>query len=248
MTPYFQDADITLYCGDMREIIPALGLKADAVITDPPYNETKLTWDRWPDGWPAVAASVAQQMWCFGTLRMFMDRAPELYANWKLSHDIIWEKQNGTGIRNDRFRRVHEQAAHFYQGEWRDVFKDPQYTHDATKRTIRRQTKPAHWGGIDGAVHKSEEGGPRLQTSVIYAKNCHGYAIHRTQKPEAIIRPILRYSVPPGGTVLDCFAGSGTTLIVAREFGMKAIGIEADEAACAGIVERLAQAILPLAQ
>jgi site-specific DNA-methyltransferase (adenine-specific) len=138
MIPYFQDEDITLYCGDMREIIPALGLKADAVITDPPYGETKLTWDRWPEGWPAVAASVAQQMWCFGTLRMFMDKAGELYDAWKLSHDIIWEKQNGSGIRNDRFRRIHEQAAHFYQGEWGALYKNPQYTYDAKQRTIRR--------------------------------------------------------------------------------------------------------------
>jgi site-specific DNA-methyltransferase (adenine-specific) len=81
---------------------------------------------------------------------------------------------------------------------------------------------------------------------VIQVRNCHGYAIHPTQKPEGIIRPILSYSVPPGGTVVDCFAGSGTTLVVARELGMKAIGIEADEAACAGIVGRLSQSVLQL--
>jgi site-specific DNA-methyltransferase (adenine-specific) len=33
---------------------------------------------------------------------------------------------------------------------------------------------------------------------------------------------------PPGGTVLDCFCGSGTTLIAADREGFDAIGIEQD--------------------
>jgi site-specific DNA-methyltransferase (adenine-specific) len=77
--------------------------------------------------------------------------------------------------------------------------------------------------------------------SVIYARSCHGSAIHPTQKPEAIIAPLMEYSVPPGGVVLDCFAGSGVTLLQARKTGRRAIGIEKSEARCAAIVERLAQ-------
>src|SRR3989304_5399882 len=107
------------------ELLPLL--KADAIITDPPYNETSLDWDRWPDGWPTLAAGTAASMWCFGSLRMFMERAPE-FASWKLSQDIIWEKHNGTNSFNDRFRRIHEVAAHFYLGEWGKVFKAPQFT------------------------------------------------------------------------------------------------------------------------
>jgi len=37
-----------------------------------------------------------------------------------------------------------------------------------------------------------------------------------TQKPEAIIRRMMLASTRPGDTVLDCFAGSGTTGAVAR--------------------------------
>lgn len=36
MQPYYSHAGITIYHGDCREIMP--GLKADAVVTDPPYG------------------------------------------------------------------------------------------------------------------------------------------------------------------------------------------------------------------
>jgi DNA modification methylase len=33
---------------------------------------------------------------------------------------------------------------------------------------------------------------------------------------------------PPGGTILDCFLGTGTTAVAAQEEGFKLIGIEQD--------------------
>jgi site-specific DNA-methyltransferase (adenine-specific) len=72
--PYFQDDAVTLYCGDMRTILPALKVEPDCVVTDPPYGETSLAWDRWPVGWPGLVADVAHSMWCFGSMRMFLDR------------------------------------------------------------------------------------------------------------------------------------------------------------------------------
>lgn len=242
MKPYWQDAWITLYCGDAMDVLPFLP-PADAIITDPPYAETSLDWDRWPDGWPAAAVDIAPSMWCFGSLRMFMERAPE-FADWKMSQDVIWEKHNGTNPFNDRFRRVHEIVAHFYRGEWGSVFKSPQFTNDATARTVRRKRRPPQWGDIGGHHYASEDGGPRLMGSVQYARSCHGTAIHPTEKPEAIIGPLMEYSVPPGGLMVDFFAGSGVTLQLARKTGRRAIGVEKGEQRCAAIVERLAQSDL----
>jgi site-specific DNA-methyltransferase (adenine-specific) len=238
-TPYYKDDMVTLYCGDAVELLPRL--RADAIVTDPPYRETSLAWDVWPCGWPSVAAVAASSMWCFGSLRMFMDRAGE-FAKWKMSQDIVWEKHNGTNPFNDRFRRVHEHAAHFYQGAWAGVYKAPQFTNDATARTVRRKARPPQWGDIGAASYESTDGGPRLARSVIYVRSCHGSAIHPTQKPEDIIAPLLNYSVPPGGTVLDCFAGSGTVLVVARKAGRRAVGIEKNAECCAVAADRLSQA------
>ena len=48
-SPYWADDAVTLYHGDALELLPILPL-ADAVLTDPPYSETSLDWDKWPDG------------------------------------------------------------------------------------------------------------------------------------------------------------------------------------------------------
>jgi site-specific DNA-methyltransferase (adenine-specific) len=240
--PYWSDDSVTLYHGDARAILPFL--KADCVIADPPYGETSLEWDRWPDGWVQAAATVAPQMWCFGSFRMFSEKAAELADHWKLAQDVIWEKHNGSNAFADRFRRVHELAVHFYRGDWSALHVEPQFTNDATARTVRRKRRPPQWGHIEASAYRSEDGGPRLMNSVIYARSCHGYAIHPTQKPEAIVQPLMLYSVPVGGLVVDCFAGSGTVLQVARMTGRRAIGIEVDEKYCRAIVERLAQRVL----
>lgn len=52
-----------------------------------------------------------------------------------------------------------------------------------------------------------------------------------TVKPLALMRWLVRLVTPPGGTVLDPFTGSGTTLQAARDEGFDAIGIERDELA-----------------
>ena len=36
--------------GDIRDVAETLG-PVDCIIADPPYGETSLAWDRWPDGW-----------------------------------------------------------------------------------------------------------------------------------------------------------------------------------------------------
>jgi len=68
-----------------------------------------------------------------------------------------------------------------------------------------------------------------------------------TSKVKAhFVAPLLQYSVPVGGLVVDCFAGSGSTLLAARLVGRQAVGIEIDERYCAVAVERLRQGVLEL--
>jgi DNA modification methylase len=49
---------------------------------------------------------------------------------------------------------------------------------------------------------------------------------HQTQKPEGLLRRLIKVACPPGGLVLDPFAGSGTTLLAALAEGRRAVGIE----------------------
>lgn len=241
--PYFTDGTVTLYLGDMREILPALEVRADCVVTDPPYGDTSLDWDRWVEGWPRIAASITDSMWCFASMRMLLNHANE-FNGWRMSQDIVWEKHNGSGFMADRFKRVHEFAVHWYQGAWGDLYKQPQHTLDATARQVRRKQRPTHMGEIDAGSYLSVDGGPRLTRSVLKVRSMHGRAIHPTEKPIGILDPLIRYACPPGGLVLDPFAGSGSTLDAARSTGRRAIGIEANEAYIEAAAKRLSQPLL----
>jgi site-specific DNA-methyltransferase (adenine-specific) len=244
MNPYFEAAGIRIFLGDVREIVPTLGLRFDAVIADPPYQQTSLPWDTWPTGWPSIVADVSSSLWCFGSFRMFTDRWAE-FAPWSLSQDLVWEKHNGSSFHADRFRRVHEQAVHFYRGSWDGIYKSVPQTHDATARSVRRKTRPAHMGHIDSTPYESHDGGPRQMRSVIYARSMHGMAENETQKPEGIVGPLIEYACPKGGLLLSAFSGSGTDLVSARMMGIRAIGIDVREDQCEKAAKRLGRS-LPL--
>lgn len=228
----------------LREIEAMPDGSFDLILTDPPYAETILEWDAWPIGWPAAVRRLLKptgSMWVFGSARMFFDRANE-FGGWRLAQDVVWEKHNGSGFHADRFKRVHENAYQFYRDDspWADVYKAPQFTNDATARTVRRKTRPTHMGNIEAGAYSSHDGGPKLQRSVIYVRSEHGRAIHPTQKPIGIVEPLALYSCPLGGRILDLFAGSGTTGLVAKRNGMHATLIEADAKFVEAIKGRLA--------
>lgn len=245
--PYYEDESVTLFFGDCREILPELGVTADCILADPPYGETSLPWDKWPAGWLDMAAIVTRSLWCFGSLRMFLDRRDE-FAGWKLSQDVIWEKQNGSGpCPSDRFMRVHEHALHWYRGEWSTV-------HHLQQRVPRE-------GPDKGVIHKSRartyhetggryapdawsDDGTRVARSVLKVQSMHQRGAHETEKPAGILTPLIAYACPPGGLVLDPFAGSGSTLDTARQTGRRAIGIEADEEYAERAAKRLSQMVL----
>jgi site-specific DNA-methyltransferase (adenine-specific) len=62
---------------------------------------------------------------------------------------------------------------------------------------------------------------------------------HGCQMPEQLLGRIIRVSSSPGETVLDPFAGSGTTLAVAKKLGRKWIGIELSKEYVNRVKERL---------
>lgn len=57
-----------------------------------------------------------------------------------------------------------------------------------------------------------------------------GNRLHPTQKPLGILKPLIETFSQPGDTVLDSFAGSGSTLAAAAQLGRRYIGIELDAA------------------
>jgi hypothetical protein len=70
-----------------------------------------------------------------------------------------------------------------------------------------------------------------------------GNRLHPTQKPVQILRPLIDAFCRPGGTVLDPFCGSGSTLVAAARSGRDAVGYDLDPAYVALAETRLAQEV-----
>jgi DNA modification methylase len=71
----------------------------------------------------------------------------------------------------------------------------------------------------------------------------HGEVAHPTVKPLGLMRWLVRLVTPPGGTVLEPFAGSGTTAEACVIEGFKCIAIEREEDYLPLIVQRLSKPI-----
>jgi hypothetical protein len=69
---------------------------------------------------------------------------------------------------------------------------------------------------------------------------------HPTVKPLTLLRYLVRLVTPPGGLVLDPFAGSGTTLYAAQEEGFRFVGIELNAEYIRIAERRMAQGTLGL--
>lgn len=255
MTPYYEDEAVTLYLGDCREVLPALDVTADCIMADPPYESTRLAWDHWPDGWLEAAGQASRSMWCFLPFRQFAEppyRGIEFRsAGWKMSQPAVWEKHNGSGFAADRLKQVHEDVHHWYRGRWGTIYHqaprvftgiDPK---SRIKRSPRKPETDTHHGALTG-VHTWTDDGMRIVRSVIRARSMHNRgAVHRTEKPVPLLLPLIEYACPPGGLVVDPFAGSGSTLVTAKMLGRRSVGIEIGERECEIVAWRLSCGALP---
>ena len=77
----------------------------------------------------------------------------------------------------------------------------------------------------------------------IWRFNLVGYypGKHPCEKPQDMLQHMIRTTTREGDTVLDPFAGSGSTLIAAKALGRKSVGIEMNEQYCEQIATRLTQ-------
>lgn len=238
MKPYYEDAAVQLFHGDCREILPQIPM-VDHVITDPPYEVEAHTLGRrafsgkssalHPKGIAEerpleFAAMTDDDRQLTGALMAHLCRG-WLLVFCQVEAAMLWRD----ALRPSRYVRTQI---------WRKPDGAPQFTGDRPGMgyesivTSWAGDRPMNWNG--GGSHG------------VYTHMTVKIGGHQTQKPEPLMCELVALFTNSGESVLDPFAGSGTTLVAAKRLGRKAIGIEINEAYCEIAAKRLSQGALPL--
>jgi site-specific DNA-methyltransferase (adenine-specific) len=260
VTPFYDDGQVTLYCADLRAV--DVGERSVAtVVTSPPYNvgvDYEATSDllAWPEYW-ALAAGAAAVMagalveggraWVNTAVSVPADPQPGaphsgrcgkarvmLGHGWagvleaaglSLVDQVAWCSPRGAGT---AWGSWESPAAPNLRGDWESILV-------ACAGGWERTAPPGCEGWRD-----TVGGWPSLCSTVWHLTPARR-AGHPAPFPVELARRAIRLSTWPSETVFDPFAGSGSTLIAARQLGRRAIGIEAAERYCELAAARLAQ-------
>ena len=150
---------------------------------------------------------------------------------WYLRQDIVWAKTSvmPESVR-DRCTKSHEyifllaKSQRYYYDC--DAIKEPATTKDTSVRN-RDATKMNNTPGrsrMRGLTRNNYDVRNKRDVWIVGPQPFRG--AHFAVFPEKLVEPCILAGCPAGGTVLDPFAGSGTTGMVAKRFGRDFIGIE----------------------
>ena len=216
LRPYYNAGGITIFCGDNRRILPLLD-DADLLCTDPPYGIG--------EGYKPNGKKKPDGRWAGRKQREYYgetwddEPAPEWMMQLcraKTRNQIVWGG-NYYPLPPSSCWLVWDKL----NGD--NSYADCELAWTNLEKAVRRIVHQWH-----GMIRKGNE-----------------ERYHPTQKPLDVMAWCLR-QVPDAKTVLDPWMGSGTTLVAAKLLGLRAVGIEANEAHCKTAVDRLAQDVLPL--
>jgi DNA modification methylase len=98
----------------------------------------------------------------------------------------------------------------------------------------RRRYEPIIYGNFSGDFY----GTPYSEDDVWEFNRTKKNDLHPTMKPVELVANAISHGSKLGGSVLDLFIGSGTTLIAAEQLGRKCYGMEISPAYCDVIVQR----------
>jgi DNA modification methylase len=158
---------------------------------------------------------------------------------WRWVETYIWVKANAVpGRFGPRTKDSFEYVYHFARGRKPyfdlDAIRVPYKADEAeiSRRKLdssgRRNTK-AGFGRDRTKTYLRGGADPGNVVSVAQTYNQHHGVAHTAAMPEGLAEFFIRAMSPPGGVVLDPFAGGGTTVVVARRLGRQAGGFEIHE-------------------
>lgn len=167
---------------------------------------------------------------------------------WVLRQDIVWSKPNPMpeSVR-DRCTKAHEfifllskSPRYYFDNEAikEPAVKKPQKM-QADPETVRNKAVGPHSRGKEGFNHQYADpdrvwaaDGKRNRRSVWTVATKPFKGAHFATYPPDLIKPCILAGCPIGGTVIDPFAGSGTTGRTAKDMQRKSILVELNESYC----------------
>lgn len=218
MKPYYADDAVTLFLGDCREV--TAWLEADVLVTDPPYG---IGWKR---GVNEARGSKRHDGIANDSDTSARD---EVLA--------MWGERPGVA-----FGSI---AAPFPPG-LRQVLiwhKPPDSGVVGSTTGYRRDIEAIFLTGEWPVVKVRHSAVLRSrQQNSGNPYSAAGRTGHPHAKPLDLMEQVI--AAAPHGTIADPFAGSGSTLVAAKQLGRKAIGVELEERYCEITAKRLAQGVL----
>lgn len=219
--------------GDSFELLKNVDDNAvDMILTDPPYgiaNEVKITRSR-----NAQKFGKAKPItYDFGEWDKFAGFA-DFMTFTKRWVDLAVSKLRGGGMLVAFFDvdRINF-LSHFLQNEY--GFKCKGYFAFIKQNPVPQARKVKFMNGWEVAGMWQKPNGKLVfnyengqQPNYVFLPICGGNerTEHPTQKPLKAVYPFIRYFTNKNDLILDPFAGSGTTLVAARNLGRRFIGIE----------------------
>lgn len=208
----------------------------DMILCDLPYGMTqhesdviipfKLLWEQYNR---VIKDSGAIVLFCQGTFYVDL-----VNSNRKMfRYDLIWDKQLVSGFLNAKRMplRQHEQIAVFYKKlpTYNPQFTQGQPLHTKGSRYKKKPINNQNYGIFD-AVEDSRAGSTeKYPTSILSFQKPHpSVALHRTEKPVALLEYLIKTYTNEGEVVLDNCMGSGSTGVACINTNRSFIGIEKD--------------------
>ncbi len=221
----------------------------DAVVTSPPYDKIRDYGNNWTLNLPEVGRSLFRACSDGAIVAMVIQDGTEngaktgttarttcawMDAGWRLWETCIYSKAGRPGAWwNKRFRVDHEFILIFVKGDRPAYFdkvplKIPAKHAGSTWHGTQRRTD----GGLSAVSPKIQADTKCRGTIWRYAgSNTEGNKVkmqHPATFPDALAIDIVRCFAAPESTVLDPFAGSGTTGVACIQTGRNFIGCEID--------------------
>jgi DNA modification methylase len=260
---------------DSREWLPALPEESiDLFFTSPPYANMRAYSRIHPDEYVGWFVPFAQAMLTSvkptGSLVLNIkdrvvngERHPYVFElvlalrqlGWKWIETYIWAKPNAIpGRFGPRTKDAWEYVFWFAKGRPYfdlDAVRVPYRTppEERARRALdpspRRNTAAGH-GRTRARTYELGGADPGNMIVAPLTYNQHYGVAHTAAMPEALAEFVIKAGSPPGGVVIDPFAGSGTTSLVARRLKRQAGGIEIHREHVEEAIERLRGADLPV--